>query len=122
MTKINNDSVSQCLLHCLKQRESKYGEALVHSDGLSKHGVLLMWKTTKIRKLCPFFFSQNFCITLFINSLPPHITVESSVYSQPDFVMCLVVTALDLSFLHPHPPPPQSKNIRIGVLIYNDMN
>ena len=66
MTKINNDSVSQCLLHCLKQTKLKYGEALVHSSGLSKHGTFLMWKITKIRKICPFSFSQKFCITPFI--------------------------------------------------------
>ena len=57
-----------------KTNRIEYGEALVHSDGLSKHGVLLMWKTTKIRKLCPFFFSQNFCITFFINSLLHNMT------------------------------------------------
>ena len=37
MIKANNVCVSKCLLHCLKQTESKYGEALVHSDGLSKY-------------------------------------------------------------------------------------
>ena len=37
--------------------------------------------------MCPFFFSQKFCITPFINSLPPNVTVGSWVYSQPDFVM-----------------------------------
>ena len=84
--KINNDSVFQCLLHCLKQKELKYGEALVHS-GLSKHGTFLMWKITKMRKNCPFSFSQKFCITPFINSLLQNVTVGFSVYSQPNFVM-----------------------------------
>ena len=87
MTKINNDSVSQCLLHCLKQTESKYDEALVHSDGLSKRGTFLMWKITKIRKICPFSFSQKFCITPFTNSLLQNATVGFWVYSQPNFVM-----------------------------------
>ena len=77
MTKLNNDSVSQCLLHCLKQTEWKYDEALVHSDGLSKHGTFLMWKITKMR----------FCITPFINSLLQNVTVGFWVYSQHDFVM-----------------------------------
>ena len=68
MSKIDNDSVSQCLLHSLKQTESKYGETLVHSSGLSENGTFLMWKITKIRKICPFSFSQRICITPFINS------------------------------------------------------
>ena len=75
MTKINNDSVPQCLLHCLKQTELKYDEALVHSDGLSKHGTFLMWKITKMRKIYPFVFSQKLCITPFINSLLQNVTV-----------------------------------------------
>ena len=87
MTKINNDSLSQCPLHCLKQTESKYGEALVHSSGLSKHGTFLMWKITKIRTICPFSFSQKFCITLFRNSLLQNVTVGFWIYSQPNFVM-----------------------------------
>ena len=87
MTKINNDRVSQCLLHCLKQTELKYGEALVHSSGLSKHGTFLMWKITKIRKICPFTFSQKFCITLFSNILLQNVTVGFGIYSQPNFVM-----------------------------------
>ena len=87
MTKISNECVSECLLHRIKQTELKYVEALVHSDGLSKHGFLLMWKITKMRKLCPFFFSQKFYITPFINSLPQNVTAGSWVYSQSDFVM-----------------------------------
>ena len=87
MTKINNDSVYQCLLRCLKQTESKYGEALLHSSGLSKHGAFLMWKITKIRKICPFSFSQKFCITPFFNILLQNVTVGFGVYSQLNFVM-----------------------------------
>ena len=86
MTKINNDSVSQCRLHCLKQTESKYGEALLYSNGLSKHGTFLMWKIKKMRKICPLFFSQKFYITPSINSLLQNVTVGFWVYSQPDFV------------------------------------
>ena len=102
-----------------KQTESKYGEALVHSSGLSKHGTFLMWKITKMRKICPFSLSKKFCITPFINSLHQNVTLEFLVYSQPDFVMavmCLVVTVLDLISL-----PPKSKNKRIRVLTRNDM-
>ena len=87
VTKINNDSVPQCLLRCLKQTESKYGEALLHSSGLSKHGTFLMWKITKIRKTCSFSFSQKFCITPFIDSLLQNVTVGFWVYSKPNFVM-----------------------------------
>ena len=78
--------MSWFLLHCLKQTELKYGGALVYSDGLSKHGILLMWKITEMRKICPFFFSKKFCITPFMNSLLQNITVGSLVYSEPDFV------------------------------------
>ena len=80
-------TVSQCLLHCLKQTESKYGEALVHSSGLSKHGTFLMWKITKMRKICPLSFSQKFCITRFSNSLLQNVIIGFGVYSQPNFVM-----------------------------------
>ena len=44
MIKINNECVSKCLLHCLEQTESKYGEALTHSYGLTKHTVFVLWK------------------------------------------------------------------------------
>ena len=46
-----------------------------------------MWKITKMRKICPFSFSQKFCITPFINSLLQNVTVGFWVYSQPNFVM-----------------------------------
>ena len=87
MNEIKNGSMSQCLLHCLKQTESKYGEALVHSSGLSKHGTFLMWKITKMREICPFSFSQKFCLTSFINSLLQNVTVGFGVNSQPNYVM-----------------------------------
>ena len=79
--------VCLCLLHCLKQRDSKHGEALVHSSGLSKQGTFPMWKITKMRKVCPFSFSQKFCMTPFINSLLQNVTVGTGVYSQSNFVM-----------------------------------
>ena len=87
MTKIDTDSVSQCVFHCLKQTELKYGEVLVHSSGLSKHGTFPMWKITKIWKICHFSFSKKFCITPFINSLLQNVTVGFWVYSQSNFVM-----------------------------------
>ena len=87
MTKIKKKSVSQCLLHCLKQTKSKYSEALVHSSGLSKHGTFLMWKITKKGKICLFSFSQKFCITTFINFLLQNVTVGFWVYSEHKFVM-----------------------------------
>ena len=74
-------------MRCLKQTESKYGEALVHSDGLRKHGIPLKRKITEMRKICPFVFSQNFCIALFINSLLQNIAAGSLVYYEPNFVM-----------------------------------
>ena len=70
-----------------KKTESKYGGALVHSSGLSKHGTFLMWKITKMRKICPFSSSQKFCIILFSNSLLQNVTVGFWVCSQPIFVM-----------------------------------
>ena len=103
MTKINNDSVYQCLLRCLKQTESKYGEALLHSSGLSKHGTFLMWKITKIRKICPFSFSQKFCIKPFIIFLLQNVTVGFGVYSQPNFVMLRCVWCHSTGFKFPTP-------------------
>ena len=94
MTKINNDSVSQWLLHCLKQTKLKYGEALVHSSGLSKHGTFVMWKITKMRKFCPFSFFQNFCITSVINSLLQNVTVGFWV------ILNLILWCCDVSGCH----------------------
>ena len=94
MTKVNNDRVSQCLLHCLKQTKSKYVEALVHSSGLSKHGIFLMWKITKMRKICPFFLSKKFCITPFINSLLQNVTVGFG------FILNLILWCCDVSGCH----------------------
>ena len=36
MFKINSDCPDALTFHCLKQTESKYDGALVHSDGLTK--------------------------------------------------------------------------------------
>ena len=52
-------SVSKCLLHCLEQTESKSGEALAHSDGLTKYTVLVMWKILEMRNIFLFFFSKK---------------------------------------------------------------
>ena len=90
MTKINNDSLSQCLLHCLKQTELKYGETLVHSSCLSKHGTFLMWKIHKNKENMSFFFSQKLRITPFINSLLQNVRVGFWVYSQP-VILCWLV-------------------------------
>ena len=89
MIKINNECVSKCLLHCLEQTESKYDEALVHSDGLTKHSVLVMWKILEMKKIFVFLFCQKFCITLFTDFffLLQNATEWSWVYSQTNFVM-----------------------------------
>ena len=79
--------VSKCLLHCLEQIESKYAEALVHSDGLTKHSVLLVWKTLAMKKICPLFLCQKLCFKFIINSLPQNATVGYWVYSQLHSVM-----------------------------------
>ena len=51
MIKINNECVSRCLLRCVEQTESKYGEALAHSDGLTKHTELVMWTISEMKKI-----------------------------------------------------------------------
>ena len=79
--------MSKCLLHCLEQTESKYGEALAHSDGLNKHTVHVMWKILEMKKLFLFFFYQNFYVTRFTDSLIQNATIGSRVYSEPNFVM-----------------------------------
>ena len=53
--KINKECMSKCLLHCLEQAESKYGEAVAHSDGLTKHSVLVMWKIIEMKKIIMYF-------------------------------------------------------------------
>ena len=87
MIKINNECVSKCIVHCLEQTESKYGEALVHSDGLTKHtcDVENLKNENKTKNLI--FFCQKFFITLFTDSLLQNAEVGSWVYSQPNFVM-----------------------------------
>ena len=79
MTKINNDSVYQCLLRCLKQTELKYDEALVHSYSLSKHGIC-----GKSEKCVPSFSLKNSAAHL---SLILYFRMSQWVYSQPNFVM-----------------------------------
>ena len=113
---IKNECVSKCLLQCLEQTESKYGESLVHSDDLTKHSVLVMWKISQMKKICPLFFCQIFCqklsITLFTDSLLENATVVSWVYSQP-IVRCCAVSCcqvLDLPRL-----PRKSQNVRIQI-------
>ena len=96
------ECVSKCPLHCLEQTESKYSEALVHSDGLTKHSVHVMWKILEMKKIFLFFFCQKFYITLFTNSLLQNATVGSWVYSQPNFVMlrCVWLSLLDLPLIN----------------------
>ena len=69
-----------------KQTESKYGEALTHSYGLTKRSVLVMWKILQMKTIFLFFFRQKFCIILFTDSLLQNATVGSWVYSEPSFV------------------------------------
>ena len=87
MIQINNECLSKCLLHCLEQTESRYGEAMAHSDGLTKHSVHVMWKIVEMKNNTVFFFCQKFRITLFTDSLIQNATVGSWVYSQSNFVM-----------------------------------
>ena len=61
MIKINKDWVSKCLLHCLEQTEPKYSEAMAHSDGLTKHSELEMWKILEMKKKKIFCFSVKSC-------------------------------------------------------------
>ena len=81
--------MSKCLLHSRKKTKSKYGEAVVHSGGSTKHSVLLMWKSLGVKKICRFFLCQQFCVTLFTDSLPQNATVGPWVYSEPNVVMLL---------------------------------
>ena len=115
MIKINDECVSKCLLHCLEQTGSKYGEALAR--GLNKHTVLVMWKILEMKKLFLFYFYQKFCMTLFTDSLVQNATIGSLVYSEPkcDAVTCLFVTVVDLL-----PLSPQSKNVRIRIFTHSN--
>ena len=106
MIKINNECLSKCLLLCLEQTELKYGEALVRSDGLTKHSVLVRWKILEMKKICP--FSVKSSVTNF------SLILASECYNRVlglfptqfcDAVMCLVVTVLDL------PPLPPKQNL-----------
>ena len=87
MIQINNECLSKCLLHCLEQTESRYGEAMAHSDGLTKHSVLVMWKIVEMKNNTVLFFLSKVSYTLFTDSLIQNATVASWVYSQSNFVM-----------------------------------
>ena len=87
MIEINSECMSTWLLHCLEQTESKYGEAMAHSDGLTKHSVLVMWKILEMKKIFLLLLCQMLCITLFTDSLVQNATVGSWVYSEPSFEM-----------------------------------
>ena len=39
-----------------------------------------------MKQICPFFFCQKLCITIFTDSLLQNATVGSWVYSEPNFV------------------------------------
>ena len=58
MIKINIECVFKYFLYRIKQTDSKYGEVLVHSDGASKHCILLMWKVLEKQKVCFLFLSK----------------------------------------------------------------
>ena len=59
MIKIDNECVSKCILHCLEQTESKYGEALAHSDGGLTTQILWCEKS-EMKGTNIFFFCQKF--------------------------------------------------------------
>ena len=117
MIKINNECVSKCLLLCLEQTESKYDEALVQSDGLTKHSVLVMWKILEMKNNIVFFFCQMFCITLFTDSLLQNPTVGSWVYSQSNFVMLWCVWLSQYWIYHPYPQNPRMSEFVFSPLV-----
>ena len=104
-------------------------EALVHTDGLPKHSVLLMWKVLKMKKRCHFFFCQKSCITHFTDSLSTtecHLGLFLGLFSIHfcDAVTCLVITVLDLP---PLPPKSMSEQVvfthsNIILLLQNLLN
>ena len=77
MIKVNNGCVSKCRLHCLEKTKSKYCEALVLSDGLTKHRVLVIWENFEMKKQFHFVFRQKFCVTLFTDFLRANATIRS---------------------------------------------
>ena len=117
MIKINNECVSKCLLLCLEQTELKYGEALVRSDGLTKHSVLVMWKILEMKKMCHFCFCQKFCITIFTDSFPRNATVGFWVYSQPNFVMLWRVWLSQYWIYLPYPPNPRTSEFGFSPIV-----
>ena len=90
MIKVNNECVSHCILCCLKETESKFGEALSLSDGLVQYASNAENLRNEVDMSFLFCQTVQFC----------------------DAVTCLVVTDLDLP-----PLPPKSKNMRIRVFI-----
>ena len=119
MIKVNIECVFKCLLQCLEETESKYDEALVHSDGVTKHSVLVMWKILEMKNIYPFFFCQKFCITPFTDSLVQNATAWSWVYSQPNFVMLWSVWLSQYWIYLPYHR--KSKSVRIRVFSQSKM-
>jgi len=116
--KINNVYVSKCLLHCLEQTESKYVEALVHSDGLTKHSVLLVWKTLQWRKYVLCFSVKGYASYLSLihcNRMPQW---------GIGFILNSILWYCDVSGCHSTgftSPTPKSKNVRIRVFTHSNM-
>ena len=77
MIKINHECVSKCLLRCLEQTELKYGEALAHSGGLTKHTCDVENLRNENKTKNHFFFCQKFFITPFTDYLLQNATVGS---------------------------------------------
>ena len=67
MIKISNECVSKYLLRFLEQTESKYGEALAHSDGLTKHSVLVMRKISEMKNIFFIFGDNDFWIAQYVS-------------------------------------------------------
>ena len=70
MIKISNECVSKYLLRYLEQTEWKYGEALAHSDGLTKHSVLVMRKISEMKNIlffCFFVFETMIWIAQYVS-------------------------------------------------------
>jgi len=108
--KMINKCVSKCPLHCLEKPESKYVEALVHSDGLTKHSVLLVWKTLAMKKICPLFICQKLCLILITNSLPRNAIVGYWIYSQLNFAMLWLVWLSQYWIYLPYPQIQECQN------------
>ena len=108
--KINNNCVSKCPLHCLEKPESKYVEPLVHSNGLTKHSVLVVWKTLAMKNICPLFLCRKLCLKRIISSLPQDATLGYWVYSQLNFVMLWRVWLSQYWIYLPYPQIQECQN------------